>query len=98
MDIKQATERVDELRRRIDEMTNILTMLQRRKEGDEDVHIDVWNPSGNRVEYQSKSRAVLTLGTATASLSSSIQSHKAEIAKLQPVIDMANAALKGVLS
>lgn len=98
MNIRQATDRVAELRRYIDQMESILIMLERRKEGDEDVHVDVWNASGGRVEHQSSCRAVLTRAATIAALSNSIQAHEAEIAKLQPVIDMANAALKGVLS
>jgi hypothetical protein len=96
MDIKQAIERVSGLRDHIEQMRDILTMLERRKDDDGDVHVDVWNPDRSKSDHQFNRRALLTRNALMASLLNSIRVHEEEISRLQPVIDMANAALKGV--
>ncbi|WP_103035274.1 hypothetical protein [Castellaniella caeni] len=96
MNIKQACERVSELQRLIEETENIVTMLKRRNAGDDDVHIDVWNAAGSLNETQRTRRTMLPRCIMIEAAAEAVERHKQEISRLKPVIDMANAALKGV--
>lgn len=87
--IKQACERVETLRSNIEHCDNLRYMI--RRDADE-----LKNGIGVRV-YNDR-YAAISVQNILEILAVQQMADKAEIERLQPVIDMANAALKGVLS
>lgn len=91
MTIKQAIERVEKLESNMERCSSLLFMLKRdaaRFKGGCYVAATDYNGHG----------ATLSLQSLLDTLEAQKLADKAETEKLRPVIDMANAALKGVLS
>ncbi|MGD9662289.1 MAG: hypothetical protein AB7U63_13540 [Porticoccaceae bacterium] len=88
MNIEQAIKRIARLNENIQGMGDSLFMLR----GNKEIFIAVSVGHGQHkpicMDYSTFSEVIETM----------IEKNKAEIAKLQPIVDMANAALKGVLS
>lgn len=93
MHIGQAIARVKELRSKIEGVDNALNNIDKTHLG---------NPAkfSATVWVESAGNTNITIGRdeVVALLQSTKRGFESEISKLQPVIDMANAALKGVLS
>lgn len=88
MNIEQAIKRIAHLNENIQGMGDSRFMLREAEE----IFIAVSVGDGRHkpiyMDYSTFSEVIETM----------IEKNKAEIAKLQPIVDMANAALKGVLS
>lgn len=89
MTIKQAINRVESLKSNIEHSGNLTFMLKRDA---------ARYPDGYSVQVYNGRYATMSLQIILDALDRQQAADKAEIEKLQPVIDMANAALKGVLS
>lgn len=86
--IKEACERVEQLRENIKQISTLNFMLRRDFPQSPKFNVRVYN---DRYVSFSVSRILIALNQQA-------QADQKEIDKLQPVIDMANAALKGVMS
>lgn len=89
MTIKEACERVQQLRENIKQIGSLDFMLRRD-----------FQPSPNKflVRVYNDRYVSFSVSRILIAMSQQAQADQAEIDKLQPVIDMANAALKGVMS
>ncbi len=90
MNIKEAVERIEMLNKNITEQENLISIVKR------DNPKDVWaifSASKHIQKQMAINRSVLL-----HLIEANIQNNKVEIETLQPIVDMANAALKGVLS
>lgn len=90
MNIKEAVERIEMLNKNITEQENLISIVKR------DNPKDVWaifSASKHNQKQMAINRSVLL-----HLIEANIQNNKVEIETLQPIVDMANAALKGVLS
>lgn len=93
MDIKQAIERVNDLKNRIRKLDGALKASEKTEYGSlVEVSAEVFVHGFGTLSVS------LDRDTCLKALQDTKAGCEARVAKLQPVIDMANAALKGVLS
>lgn len=89
MNIEQALERIAHLENNIYQMNDALFLLKSKKE----VFMDV-SVKGSCRHYP----IYIDFSTLSEAIETMLEKNRAEITKLQPIVDVANAALKGVLS
>lgn len=97
MNIEQALKRIGTLQQNIKDQSEILAMLNNRRSEDKRVNINVINPSA-LINHSDTRFMFLDHGLFVEAVTANIEKNMDELKKLTPVIDMANAALKGVLS
>lgn len=90
MNIKEAVERIEMLNKNIAEQENLSSIIKR---GDLK---EVWCVI--RTEHSSHRNVAFNKEVLLEFIEVNIQRNRTEVSRLQPIINMANAALKGVLS
>lgn len=90
MNIKEAVERIEMLNKNITEQENLSSIIKR-----EDLE-EVW--CAISAEYSSHRNVAFNKEVLLEFIEVNIQRNRTEVSRLQPIINMANAALKGVLS
>lgn len=90
MNIKEAIERIEMLNKNITEQENLISIVKRENEKEVSCVICTKHSSHRNVAFNKE--------VFLEFIEVNIQRNRAEASRLQPIINMANAALKGVLS
>lgn len=98
MNIQEALDRLQSLKESIAEAENLVSLLSRRNHAaPQEVTVYVFNAMAN--DYCGhQDRVLIHADLLLEVVQKAITLHKAELAKLQPVIDMAEAAILGVFA
>ena len=91
MNIKEAVERIEMLNKNITEQVNVASIIRREKIK------EVW-VNFSLTEYGGSRHIAINQEIFLEMIVFNTQQNEAERNKLQPIVDMADAALKGVLS
>lgn len=99
MNIKEVLAHLKSIEESISQATLLAKLFANRpKEAKASVTIQVFNAEGNKFHNDRGNYCVVDADLLSAAIKQTADRHAAEAAKLQPVIDMAEAALKGILS
>lgn len=97
--MKQALERIEEIKENEKKSTVIMTLLERRiKESKREVIVKIYNAQGDNYYDNNGKYCVIDHELLHDAVRKTAERLAAEESKLKPVIDMAEAALKGVFS
>ena len=99
MNIKQALDRLNAIEEAQGQASILSTLLSRRNsQAPKGVHVQVYGAEGDRPNSANGRYCVIDADLLQAAIEQTAERYAAEAAKLQPVIDMAEAALKGILA
>lgn len=99
MNIKQALNRLKAISEAKEQASLLTDLLSRRnKEAPKGVTVKVFNPRADKYSEDQRCYCVIDADLLQTAIEQTAERHAAEAAKLQPVIDMAEAALKGILA
>ncbi len=95
MNIKQALDRLNAIEEAQGQASILSTLLCQAPKG---VHVQVYGAEGDRHSSANGRYCVIDADLLQTAIEQTEERYAAEAAKLQPVIDMAEAALKGILT
>lgn len=99
MNIKQALDRLNAIEEAQEQASILSTLLSRRNsQAPKGVTVKVFNPHADKYNKDHSCYCVIDADLLQAAIEQTAERYAAEAAKLQPVIDMAEAALKGILA
>lgn len=99
MNIKQALDRLKAISEAKEQASLLADLLSRRnKEAPKGVTVQIFNPQADKYSQDHGRYCVIDADLLQDAINKTAERYAAEAAKLQPVIDMAEAALKGVLA
>lgn len=99
MNIKQALDRLNAIEEAQEQASILSTLLPRRNSrAPKGVTVKVFNPQDEKYTQDHSNYCVIDADLLQTAIEQTAERHAAEAAKLQPVIDMAEAALKGILA
>lgn len=101
MNVQQALKRLDHIQQSANEAKTILDLIDRRdRTSNRELAVQVYNAQGSKYDCDERSGryCVIDVDLLRDAVEKTAERRAAEAAKLQPVIDMAEAALKGVLA
>lgn len=99
MNIQQALGRLKEISEAKEQASMQADLLSRRtKEAPKGVTVQTFNPQADKYDQGHGRYCVIDADLLQAAIEKTAERYVTEAAKLQPVIDMAEAALKGILA
>ena len=97
MNMKQALDRLNAIKEAEDQANTLSTLLSRRNgQASKGVNVQVYGAQGDQYDSANGRYCVIDADLLQAAIEKTAERHAAEAAKLQPIIDMAELALKGI--